>query len=172
MSQIKRKSFILYLDFAESFQYLSMEERGLLLTIIYDYVSGQPIPNDLPNMVKMAFSFIRKTLDRDGAAYEERCRIAIENGKKGGRPRKETIHREKTERVFQKPDNDNDNDNDNVNVIDIGNGIGNDFANEDWEITPSAQAPIWDSAPITSSALCSADIQTEEQDLFALGGPP
>ena len=53
----------------------------------------------------------------------------------------------------------------------IPNGIGNDFANEDWEITPSAQAPIWDSAPITSSALCSADIRTEEQDLFALGVP-
>ena len=168
MRQIKRKSFVLYMDFEDAFQYLSMEERGILFTTIYAYVSGNPIPEDLPNMVKMAFCFIRKTLDRDAVAYEERCRTAVENGKKGGRPRKEKFFAEKTESVFQKPDNDNDNDNDsdndNVNVNDSESVNGNEGE--------TSSEPLPCSASDLGSALPrSADIEAEEKALEAMGIP-
>ena len=167
MSQIKRKSFVLYMDFEESFQYLSMEERGLLLTAIYAYVGGAPVSEDLPITVNVAFSFIRKILDRDGAAYEERCRTAVENGKKGGRPKKAPVTEKKTDLVFQKPDNDNDND---IDIdIDIDNDIdivndsdsGND--RDRFADSPLCSAPTPGSAaPLT---------EYEKQDLLALGIP-
>ena len=81
----------------------------------------------------MAFAFIKNTLDRDRAAYEEKCAQNAANGQKGGRPRKSEksestamgsgdFFEAKTERFFskpKKPDNDNDNDNDIGNDNDI-----------------------------------------------------
>ena len=39
--------------------------------------------------VETAFSFIKRTLERDMEAYEKRCIARSENGKKGGRPKKD-----------------------------------------------------------------------------------
>lgn len=124
----EKKSFVLYHSFANQFELLSMEERGELISAIFQYERTREA-NPLTPLVQMAFSCIREALDRDRAAYEEKCEQNAKNGKKGGRPRK-VFFSEKTERFFEKPkkadnDNDNGNDNENDNENENGNGNGN-----------------------------------------------
>ena len=45
--------------------------------------------SELDDITNMAFSFISMQMDRDSEAYKDKCNINRENGKKGGRPRKE-----------------------------------------------------------------------------------
>lgn len=88
MKQTDKKSFILYGDFAELFGLLSFEDRGRLITAIFNHESAGEAGVELPDAAKMAFVCIKNTLDRDRAAYEEKCEKNAENGRKGGRPRK------------------------------------------------------------------------------------
>ena len=119
----EKNSFLLYQNFENQFSLLSMEDRGMLITAIFEYSRVGSVSVALSPIVQMAFSIIRDTLDRYNEAYLEKCRRNAENAKKGGRPKKDAEHdSEKTERFFskpKKPDNDNDNDNDN----DIDNDI-------------------------------------------------
>ena len=85
------QSFILYMNFEHQLEYLTMEERGLLFTAIFSYQRTGQVPEALPPMVGVVFSMIEDTLDRDRAAYLHRCQVNSENGKKGGRPRKDTL---------------------------------------------------------------------------------
>ena len=116
MNHTKQTSFILYHDFEPMLQLLSMEQRGMLITAIFDYSVRGMKTEDLPDVVNMAFCCIQRALERDAIAYEEKCRINAENGKKGGRPRKDSLI-SKTEGFFEKAkkaysDNDSDSDND------------------------------------------------------------
>ena len=123
MAKQERKSFILYHSYETQFGLLSMEERGELITAIFSYDRTGEIPEGLSAVVAMALSFIRDALDRDRGEYEAMCHRQTENGKKGGRPRKESVSEEPTEKTHcfsEKPkkaynDNDNENDNDNDN---------------------------------------------------------
>ena len=108
---IKKKSFILYADFEDILLRLSLKERGLLISAIYSYVNrGNTDGIQLTQQVELIFSVLRAQLDRDAEKYEKTCKRNVENGKKGGRPKK---HEEKTQWVLKKPDNDIDTDNDN-----------------------------------------------------------
>ena len=123
-----KKSFVLYNDLYKQFSLLSMEERGALITAIFEYAVNGQVFTDLTPMAQMAFSFIQDALDRDRAAYEATCRKNRENGKKGGRPKTATLT-QKTEGLpiqSKKADNDNDNDIDNDIDIDIDTGIEKD----------------------------------------------
>ena len=82
-----KKSFVLYIDYWQHLELLTIEERGELLTALYDYVRTGALP-DLDNSLKMAFSFIRAQLDRDAEKYEAICERNRTNGEKGGRPPK------------------------------------------------------------------------------------
>ena len=109
----KRKCFIMYNNFYNQIELLTMTERGELLTAIYKYILFDFISDDLSPLVNMAFSFIRDTVDRDNEAYEKTCKRNAENGRKGGRPKK--VDGSKTEGFFEypkKPDKDIDKDKD------------------------------------------------------------
>ena len=130
-----KKSFVMYNDFADLFGLLSLEERGRLITAIFDYVRADAAPECLSAGTAMAFQCIKNTLDRDYAAYVAKCEKNAENAKKGGRPRKASapeeglVFSEKTERFFEKPkksDNDNDNDSGTDNDSDNDNDIDSD----------------------------------------------
>ena len=128
MNHTKQTSFILYHDFEPMLQLLSMEQRGMLITAIFDYSVRGMKTEDLPDVVNMAFCCIQRALERDAIAYEEKCRINAENGKKGGRPRKDSLI-SKTEGFFEKAKkaySDNDSDSDNDNEIDIDIDIDSD----------------------------------------------
>ena len=114
MSKEKKKSFILYHDFADVFNLLSIQDRGILITAIFEYAKHGDIITEMPHGVTIAFQFIKNALDRDKAAYIARCEAYSVNGKKGGRPKKPLVFEK-----AKKPDNDSDNDSDNENEIDI-----------------------------------------------------
>ena len=168
MNHTKQTSFILYHDFEPMLQLLSMEQRGMLITAIFDYSVRGMKTEDLPDVVNMAFCCIQRALERDAIAYEEKCRINAENGKKGGRPRKNSLI-SKTEGFFEKAkkaysdtdsDNDNDTDIDSDSDSDHVNGSGN---GSEREKNRHGSAPTHGSAaPLT---------EYEKQELKDLGVP-
>ena len=80
-------SFVLYAEYLENIELLSMEQRGVLITALMKYVSGLDIP-DMDAATTIAFSFIRSKIDKDQKKYEEVCGKRAEAGKMGGRPKK------------------------------------------------------------------------------------
>lgn len=130
MPKNEAKSFILYHSFWSIFALLSMEQRGELVTAIFEYERLGHLATELSPILEIAFAGIKDTLQRDREAYAEKCEKNAENGKKGGRPRKAeaTDTAPKTERFFEKPKkayNDNDIENENENDIGIDSGNGN-----------------------------------------------
>jgi hypothetical protein len=93
----EKVSFLMYLDYEEHFKLMTDEQLGQLLRAIMEYERTRQVPQ-LDGMVKMAFSFIKAQLDRDREKYEEKCAKNKENGKRGGRPKKNQTDIEKTER--------------------------------------------------------------------------
>jgi len=81
-----KKSFVLYTDYWDHIELLEDEQCGVLFKALIMHAAG----NDLPNMdgiTTMAFSFIKKQMDRDREKYEETLKKRREAGKMGGRPR-------------------------------------------------------------------------------------
>lgn len=123
-----KNSFVLYTDYIEHIELLSMEQRGILLTAIMMYSTGQAMP-DMDGMTKMAFSFIKAQIDRDNEKYERTVAARVEAGKKGGRPQKQEeakkanafSDKQKKQGKAKKPDTVTDNDTDTVNDTDIKN---------------------------------------------------
>ncbi|MBQ9760776.1 MAG: hypothetical protein IJW16_05455, partial [Clostridia bacterium] len=106
----KPKSFLLYASYGSMIARLSLEERGTLLTALFDYVNGWEV--DEENMtvpVAIVFCTIRDGIDRDREAYEEKCAKNTANGRLGGRPKKD----QKTDRFFDEPKKANNNNNNN-----------------------------------------------------------
>lgn len=92
-----KNSFLIYLDYEEQFNLLTDEQVGQLMRAIMKYEKTQEEPK-LDGILKMAFSFIKTQLDRDREKYKERCEKNKQNGAKGGRPKKNQMDIEKTER--------------------------------------------------------------------------
>jgi hypothetical protein len=118
-----RKSFILYSDIYDTLQHLTDEQLGKLMRMIFEYQTSGKTP-ETNNPLFIAFGFIKSSLDRDGVKYEQRAERSRENGAKGGRPTKNQLGKnetQKTQRVISKPkkpdsDSVNDSVSDSVNV--------------------------------------------------------
>ena len=83
----RKRSFPCYLDYKQHLELLTIEQCGELWLAMFDYAESGSLP-DFSGALAMAFSFIRSQMDRDRAAYEEKCRKNAENGARGGRPSK------------------------------------------------------------------------------------
>ena len=81
-----KDSFVLYTEYEEHLSLLTMEQRGVLITAIFCFQSNKALPK-MDSSTYMAFSFIKKQLERDNAKYEEVYRKRQEAGKLGGRPK-------------------------------------------------------------------------------------
>ncbi len=137
----EKNSFIFYYDWYDIFEPLSDEQKGLLLSKILGYVKDGK-EDDIDDLaLKISFNVIRNALNRDGEKYKVKCLKNAENGKKGGRPKKQPLDEdtEKSERLLKKAkkadndndtDNDTDNDNDNDNDTDNDNDADNDTDND------------------------------------------
>ncbi len=87
-----KKSFLIYLDYEEQFNLLTDEQIGQLMRLLIEYEKTQKVPSldKVDGMVKMSFSFIKTQLDRDRDKYKSKCKKNKENGRRGGRPKKES----------------------------------------------------------------------------------
>jgi hypothetical protein len=84
----KKNSFLMYKDYLPQFELLTDEQAGQLIKVILIYVNGLELP-EMSSEVRVAFSFIKAALKRDLMKYESIVTRNIENGKTGGRPRKD-----------------------------------------------------------------------------------
>ena len=90
MQENEKKSFILYHDQFSELEFLNMEERGEIITAIFQYSGKGITPDFTDRSLLLVFKRFKDTLDRDLIKYEKKCEINRENGKKGGRPKSET----------------------------------------------------------------------------------
>lgn len=114
------KSFVLYKDWWALFEDLSLEQRGQLITAIFDFQLDREI-SPMDQAVKVGFNLIKNKMDEDRDKYVQKCeqnaqnrRIAID------RLRSQTNDNDRqrpstTVNNRQRPDSDNDNDNGNDN---------------------------------------------------------
>ena len=143
MAESKKNSFVMYAEYLKHIQKLSMEQRGELFTAILCYVSGEDMP-DLEPVTEMAFSFIQDRIDRDSAAYEEKCEKRREAGKLGGRPKANANSEKQTKAKkangFSEKQNNHDTDNEHDNDTDNKKNImceANALFERLWKMYPS-----------------------------------
>jgi hypothetical protein len=114
-----KPAFLIYWSIYPAIEELSYEEKGKLFDSIFLYTMGKEIV-EMTGATKMAFNFIKQSLDLDTLKYEsivERNRL---NGLKGGRPRNPEnpvgyLVTQKTQRNPEEPKKANKNMNKNIN---------------------------------------------------------
>lgn len=82
-----KKSFVLYLDQYEVVKKLNKEQKAILFDNLFLYNLGEDIKIDDP-LVDIVFTVFKTTFDRDKEKWLRKADANRENGKKGGRPKK------------------------------------------------------------------------------------
>ena len=82
-----KKSFVLYNDYGKVFEMLTDEEAGKLIKHLFAYVNNKDTELE-DRLLKLTFEPIKLQLMRDNKKYEAICERNRNNGKKGGRPKK------------------------------------------------------------------------------------
>jgi hypothetical protein len=88
MKNKDQKSFVIYTEYRELIELLSIADRGRLFTAMMEYCTTGEVSIKLGGTVLAVFISIRQSLDRDAEKYRKRCEMNRESGKLGGRPRK------------------------------------------------------------------------------------
>ena len=78
---MQSKSFILYTNYHKVMSLLNVEERGLLLTALFEYTQGE-VKTPLPKTVQIAFELIRNQLEVDQEKYAKIVERNRRNGVK------------------------------------------------------------------------------------------
>ena len=94
---MEKKGFIVYHDVRKQVSMLTDEQRGKLFMALLDYSQYGTEDVQLDFVTAVVFAGLQSDIDRDAHSYAEKCEINRENGKKGGRPRKN----ERTDEVEQ-----------------------------------------------------------------------
>jgi hypothetical protein len=81
-----KKSFVLYTEMIKDLEDLSFEEKGKIFHAICEYESNGEIPDFIESdrVLKIAFTFIRRQLDRDNEKWEKTIEARRSAGEKGG----------------------------------------------------------------------------------------
>ena len=109
-----RDSIIFYLSHYEVVKQMDNESFGKLYRALFELALGNE--PEIDDDIKIPFGFIKNQMVLDRNKYNDKCLKNKENGKLGGRPRKnatEEIKKPKKANGFFENPNDNDNDNDN-----------------------------------------------------------
>ena len=81
----------IHLDALLAYRRLTDTEFGRAIRCVLQYMEDGTDPN-LDGKVGIMYDVLREQVDRDRKAYDKRVAAQTENGKKGGRPRKNTAH--------------------------------------------------------------------------------
>ena len=80
---IIKDTFVMYRSYLKQLELLSMEDRGIWITAVLNYVSGVPLP-EMPPAVAMAFSIAKERIDEDYEKYQLTLAAKREAGYRGG----------------------------------------------------------------------------------------
>ena len=103
----------MYADYLEALAPFSDEERGRLLMAAIRYATAGEEPAFTGNE-RFIWPSLKGKIDRDAAAYQEKCEKSRVNGRKGGRPKKTEGFSEEPKKA-NKNENKNKNENENKN---------------------------------------------------------
>ena len=78
----KQAGFVLYRRYKKMFDKLTVEQRGELITAIFDYFCEGERKTLSDAATEMAFLFISEQLDYDCSEYEKKCKQNAENAAK------------------------------------------------------------------------------------------
>ena len=92
----ERKSFVFHAEWKQAIDLMPTELRLELYEAIVTYAITGELP-EMTEQAKVAFCFIQPKLDESNKAYLVKCEKIKENGKKGGRPKKETEENQKNQ---------------------------------------------------------------------------
>ena len=84
-----KDGMVLYASYAEKFKKLSDAQFGKLIRYVMRYQLDGVVPDIDDIAVSLSFDVIKFNLDNDNEKYEKVVERNRENGKKGGRPKKE-----------------------------------------------------------------------------------
>lgn len=105
--EVRKPSFLVYYDNEVIVLRLPDEEAGKLFKSLFPYGREEIRPDfEASPALAMAFDILSMAIDRDKEKYIARCEANRENGRKGGRPKKNQMdieETEKSERFFSKP---------------------------------------------------------------------
>lgn len=97
MARAEKNSFVLYYELEAQTSILSDEQLGWLLRAVFAYEIRGEYPNFKDDqLLLMCFQFVKTTLDINREKYIERCEVNRENGRLGGRPKKQSYEEPKT----------------------------------------------------------------------------
>ena len=125
-----KKSFIVYYSWRNIFKRLSKEQKGELITTIFDYAIDEKEPDFSDLALGIAFDIVKDTLDRDGEKYEKICNARSEGIKKRWADNKKEYLSIDNNTSVTDNDNDNEKDNDNENDNDNDNDNDNENVND------------------------------------------
>ena len=98
--EIKKPSFLVYYDNEVVVLRLPDKEAEKLFKSLFPYGREEIKPDFEKNpALAMAFDILSMAIDRDKERYVKRCEANRENGRKGGRPKKNQADIEETEKI-------------------------------------------------------------------------
>lgn len=136
-----RDSIVFYRSYYEIIKELPDEQKLKVYEAIFEYGLNEN-EIELDGLIKAIFNLAKPNIDSANARYT----ASIENGKKGGRPKKENLEKPKNNlKTTQKQPKNNLNDNVNVNVNDNYNVNDNVVVKEkEKEKTTTTANNVWD----------------------------
>ena len=125
-----KDSIIFYLSHYEVVKQMDNEQLGKLYRALFELALGNEPKID--DDIKIPFGFIKNQMVLDIEKYNEKRLKNKENGKLGGRPKKNATEKnekpKKANGFFENPnDNENDNENENDNVVGLCSTIERNF---------------------------------------------
>ncbi len=110
----KPNGVIIDRKYEASFRRMSCENLASLILGLLEYANTGECQSEIGEAALPLFEVMKLDVQRDFDAYEEKCRINAENGKKGGRPRKQPLS-EKTDGFLEEAEKGNNKYNNNNN---------------------------------------------------------
>lgn len=93
-----KKTFLMYKSWNPMLENLPYEKLGELMYSILLYQDGEENVEPTDPMVAAMFAMIKNTMEEDADKYAETCAKRSENGKQGGRPKKQEETKKETEK--------------------------------------------------------------------------
>lgn len=145
----------IFVDCLDAIEPLDDGERGRLFTALLQYARTGEVPA-LQGNERFLFPVLRGQLDREAAAYVQQCQVNRENGKRGGRPRKNQPVLSETEKSQEK-DKEKDKDQEKEKK-------GKDFSS--YRARGLRSGPFSSGRPLSQSELEEARRELERMDRY------